>query len=51
MHIANVGRLIEANESEIRSEIDGIYINKTKHIMKTGRLQEEFMSKEDKILF
>ena len=29
-HIANIGRLIEANESDIRSEMDGIYINKTK---------------------
>lgn len=29
-HIANIGKVIEANETEIRSEMDGIYINKTK---------------------
>lgn len=29
-HLANIGRLIEANETEIRQEMDGIYINKTK---------------------
>ena len=25
-HLANIGRLIEDNENEIRSEMDGIYI-------------------------
>jgi hypothetical protein len=29
-HISNIGRLIEANESEIRQEMDAIYINKTR---------------------
>lgn len=29
-HIGNIGRLIEANETEIRQEMDAIYINKTK---------------------
>ena len=29
-HIGNVGRLIEQNETEIRQEMDSIYINKTK---------------------
>jgi len=29
-HIANIGKLIEQNETEIRQEMDSIYINKTK---------------------
>lgn len=29
-HLANIGRLLELNETEIRTEMDGIYINKTK---------------------
>jgi hypothetical protein len=47
-HIANIGRVIEANETEIRTEMDGIYINKTKQIINTGRLREEYMTKEEK---
>ena len=47
-HIANIGRLVEMNETEIRSEMDGIYINKTKQIVNTGRLREEYMTKEEK---
>ena len=43
-HIANIGKVIEANETEIRSEMDGIYINKTKQIINTGRLKEEYMT-------
>lgn len=50
-HIANIGRLIEANETEIRTEMDGIYINKTKQIINTGRLKEEYMTKEEKLNF
>jgi len=29
-HLKNIGKLIEANESEIRSEMNGIFINKSK---------------------
>ena len=50
-HLANIGRLIEDNETEIRSEMDGIYINKTKQIINTGRLREEYMTKNEKLNF
>jgi hypothetical protein len=43
--------LIESNETEIRTEMDGIYINKTKQIVNTGRLREEYMTKEEKLNF
>ena len=49
--MGNIGRLIEANESEIRSELSSIYINKTKQIINTGRLREEYMSKDEKSKF
>jgi len=29
-HLRNIGKLIEANESDIRSEMNGIFINKSK---------------------
>ena len=47
-HIANIGRLIEANETEIRTDMDSIYINKTKQIINTGRLKEEYMTVDEK---
>jgi capping protein beta len=50
-HIANIGKLIEQNETEIRQEMDSIYINKTKQILNTGRLKEEYMTKDEKISF
>lgn len=50
-HIANIGRLIEMNETEIRTDMDSIYINKTKQIVNTGRLREEYMTKEEKLNF
>ena len=50
-HIANIGKLIEANEGEIRSEMDGIYISKTKQIINTGRLKEEYMTGDEKLRF
>lgn len=43
--------MIEANETEIRTEMDGIYINKTKQIINTGRLREEYMTKDEKLNF
>ena len=49
--LANIRRLIQDNETEIRSEMDGIYINKTKQIINTGRLREEYMTKDEKLNF
>ena len=50
-HISNIGRLIESNETEIRTDMDSIYINKTKQIINTGRLREEYMTKDEKLNF
>ncbi len=50
-HIGNIGRLIEQNETDIRSEMDSIYINKTKQIVNTGRLKEDYMTRDEKINF
>lgn len=36
-HLRNIGKLIEANEGELRSDLHGNYINKTKLIINTGR--------------
>lgn len=37
-HLRNIGKLIEANENDMRSESTGIYISKSKQIINTGRL-------------
>jgi hypothetical protein len=50
-HISNIGRLLEANETEIRQEMDAIYINKTRQIVNTGRLKEEYMTRDEKLNF
>jgi len=50
-HIGNIGRLIEDNETAIRTDMDSIYINKTKQIINTGRLKEEYMTKDEKLNF
>jgi hypothetical protein len=50
-HIAHIGRIIEANETEIRHEMDNIYINKTKQIVNTGRLREEYMTLDERLNF
>jgi hypothetical protein len=31
--------------------MDSIYINKTKHIINTGRLREEYMTADEKLNF
>ena len=49
--MATIGRMIEANETEIRTDMDSIYINKTKQIINTGRLKEEYMTKDEKTNF
>jgi hypothetical protein len=41
--------MIEANETAMRTDMDGIYINKTKQIINTGRLREEYMTKDEKM--
>lgn len=41
--------MIEANETGLRTEMDGIYINKTKQIINTGRLREEYMTRDEKL--
>lgn len=50
-HISNIGRMIEANEGLLRQEISEIYINKQRNITNTGRLLEEYMSKDEKLRF
>lgn len=47
-HIAFIGRMIETNETEIRSELKGVFINKSKQIINTGRLRDEYMTPEEK---
>ena len=37
-HIRNIGRMIEDNEKDIRNEVQGIYITKSKQIIHTARL-------------
>ena len=46
-----MGRLIEANELDMRAEMSGIYINKGKQIIHTGRLLDEYMTGEEKGAF
>jgi hypothetical protein len=50
-HIANIGKLIEQNETEIRQEIDSIFINNTKQIVITGRVKDEYLTKDENIRF
>ena len=50
-HLKNIGRLIEANENDMRGESTGIYITKSKQIINTGRLQDEYMNKNEKSAF
>jgi hypothetical protein len=40
--------MIESIESEIRGELNGIFINKSKQIINTGRLREEYMTIDEK---
>jgi len=43
--------MIELNENDIRQEMNGININKTRQIINTGRLKAEYMSKDEKSSF
>lgn len=47
-HIRNIGKLVEQNEADIRHEMQGVYLNKSKQIINTGRLQEAYMSKDER---
>jgi hypothetical protein len=40
--------MIETNETEIRGEMKGVFINKSKQIINTGRLRDEYMTPEEK---
>lgn len=50
-HISNIGRMIEHNEGLLRGELTDIYVNKQRNITNTGRLIEEFMTKDQKQKF
>ena len=50
-HIRNIGKMVEANEGEMKQEIQGVYLNKSKQIINTGRLREEYMSADEKLKF
>ena len=50
-HLKTIGRMIEQNESEIRQEMNGIFINKSKQIINTGRLRDEYMTIDEKGAF
>ena len=45
------GKLIEANENEMRKESTNMYINKSKQIINTGRLTDEYMTGKEKSEF
>ena len=50
-HVAFIGRMIENNETAIRQEINGIFINKSKQIINSGRLRDEYMTPDEKGAF
>ena len=50
-HIKWIGKMIESNETEMRTEMNAIFINKSKQIINTGRLRDEYMSKDEKSSF
>ena len=50
-HIRNIGKLIETNEDLLRLEVSTVYTAKQRQITNTGRLLEEFMTKDQKSKF
>jgi len=40
--------MIESNETAMRTDMDGIYINKTKQIINSGRLSWEYMTHDER---
>lgn len=47
-HIANIGRIIERNEDELRTTVNDNYIGKQRAITNTGRLLEEYMTQSER---
>ncbi len=50
-HLRNIGKLIETNEERLRSEVADTYSAKQRQITNTGRLLDDYMSKEEKAKF
>jgi len=50
-HIKIIGKMIEKNESLSRNEVADNYINKQRQITNSGRLFEEYMTKDEKAKF
>jgi hypothetical protein len=51
VHIRTLGRLIEDNEGLLRNEVADGYVNKQRQITNSGRLLEEYMTKDEKAAF
>lgn len=47
-HIAQIGRLIEANEDVLRATVQDTYISKQRQITNSGRLLDEYMTDAEK---
>ena len=47
-HISNIGRMIEANEDNLRGTVNDIYVAKQRYITNTSRMTEEFMTGNQK---
>lgn len=41
-HLIRIGKILESNEDFLRSELDAVYINKSRQIINTGRINEAF---------
>jgi len=50
-HLKVIGKMIENNESILRNEVADNYINKQRQITNSGRLLEEYMTKDEKAKF
>lgn len=50
-HLRNIGKLIESNEDQLRSEVADTYSGKQRQITNTGRLLDDYMSKDEKAKF
>lgn len=50
-HLRNLGRMIEDNEDKLRNDVTESYISKQRQITNSGRLLEEYMTKDEKSAF
>lgn len=50
-HIRTLGKMIENNEDLLRAEVGDIYCSKQRQITNSGRLLEEYMTKDEKKSF